>query len=100
MLEYRPFVPISHGVRVSTAILSYNGHLAFGITGDYDTAPDVDVLARGIEDGVAELVKLSHHRPDRRTKRPVTHAAGGVGIDLRGAQCERRRCRAEAASSP
>ena len=25
MLENRPFVPISHGVRVSTAILSYNG---------------------------------------------------------------------------
>ncbi len=39
MLEYRPFVPISHGVRVGTAILSYNGRLCFGITGDYATAP-------------------------------------------------------------
>jgi diacylglycerol O-acyltransferase len=56
MLEYRPFVPISHGVRVGTAILSYDGNLAFGVTGDYDTAPDVDVLARGITAGVDALL--------------------------------------------
>ena len=45
MLEYRPFVPITHGIRVSTAILSYHGRLSFGITGDSETTPDVDVLA-------------------------------------------------------
>ena len=55
MLEYRPFVPISHGVRVGTAILSYNGRLSFGITGDRATASDVDVLAAAITDGIAEL---------------------------------------------
>ncbi|MBK5289847.1 MAG: wax ester/triacylglycerol synthase family O-acyltransferase [Acidimicrobiia bacterium] len=55
MLEYRPFVPISHGVRVTTAILSYNGRLYFGITGDYKTAPDVDVLASGAARGIEQL---------------------------------------------
>ena len=55
MLEYRPFVPITHGVRVGTAILSYNGRLSFGITGDRDTAPDVDVLAQAIPAAVDEL---------------------------------------------
>ena len=30
MLEYLPFVPISHGVRVGTAILSYNGSCPSG----------------------------------------------------------------------
>jgi len=45
MAEYLPFVPISHGVRVSTAILSYNGRVSFGITGDFATAPDVGLLA-------------------------------------------------------
>ena len=44
MLEYRPFVPISHGLRVGTAILSYNGRVFFGVTGD-ETVPDVGVLA-------------------------------------------------------
>ncbi len=55
LLEYRPFVPISHGIRVSTAILSYNGRLYFGITGDYETAPDVDVLASGTATGIEDL---------------------------------------------
>ena len=55
MLEYRPFVPISHGVRVGTAILSYNGRLSFGVTGDRATAADVDVLARAVAADVADL---------------------------------------------
>ena len=55
MLEYRPYVPISHGVRVGTAILSYNGSLFFGITGDYATAPDVGVVASGIIDDIDAL---------------------------------------------
>jgi diacylglycerol O-acyltransferase len=59
MLEHRPFVPISAGIRVGTAILSYNGRLAFGVTGDFDTAPDVGIVAQGIEAGIADLVARS-----------------------------------------
>lgn len=59
MLEYYPYVPLSHGVRVGTAVLSYNGRLAFGITGDFDTAPDVGVLADAIVAGIKELKKLA-----------------------------------------
>ncbi|MGB6059807.1 MAG: wax ester/triacylglycerol synthase family O-acyltransferase [Microthrixaceae bacterium] len=55
MLEYLPFVPIISGVRIGTAILSYNGALAFGITGDWDTASDVDTLAAGIDAAIVEL---------------------------------------------
>lgn len=59
MIAYYPFVPISHGVRVGTAILSYNGELAFGVTGDRDTAPDVGVLADAIATEVADLRDLA-----------------------------------------
>jgi WS/DGAT/MGAT family acyltransferase len=55
MIEYRPYVPIYHGVRVSTAILSYHGNLFFGITGDYETAPDVGILASGASRCIDEL---------------------------------------------
>ena len=69
MLEYRPFVPISHGIRVSTAILSYNGRLYFGVTGDYETAADVDVLtsatARGIE--LLHRTRASRNPAQQRT---------------------------------
>jgi diacylglycerol O-acyltransferase len=63
MVEYRPFVPISHGVRIGTAILSYNGRLFFGITGDYDTAPDVEVVARGTAEAIAQLLDLALTAP-------------------------------------
>ena len=59
MLEYRPFVPIGHGLRIGTAILSYNGRLAFGITGDLDSAPDVGIVADGITAGIDELLDRS-----------------------------------------
>ncbi len=55
MLSYYPFVPLSQGVRIGVAILSYNGRIAFGVTGDWDTTADLDVMTAGIEHGIAEL---------------------------------------------
>ncbi len=75
MLEYQPFVPISHGLRIGTAILSYNGRVFFGVTGDYETMPDVDILAAAIPKDVEELrrrarVQLRRERSSRkRTER-------------------------------
>jgi WS/DGAT/MGAT family acyltransferase len=74
MLEYLPFVPLSQGVRVGVAILSYNGNLAFGVTGDFDTVPDVEWFCRRIEAGIADLNDRIPPTPARegttRTKHP------------------------------
>jgi diacylglycerol O-acyltransferase / wax synthase len=59
MLEAFPYVPLMGWVRVGIAIFSYNGMLNYGVTGDYDSAPDISVLARGIEDGMSELLKAA-----------------------------------------
>jgi WS/DGAT/MGAT family acyltransferase len=59
LLEAHPFVPLASGVRIGVAIFTYAGTLSIGITGDYESAPDIDVLARGIEDGVAALLEAS-----------------------------------------
>ena len=37
--------------------------LRFGITGDYDTAPDIGVLADGIDAAVATLLRLAGAGP-------------------------------------
>lgn len=58
VLEVLPVPPIALHLRTGIAMISYADHFSFGITADYDSAPDVDVLARGIECGVAELVAL------------------------------------------
>jgi WS/DGAT/MGAT family acyltransferase len=59
MLEAFPYVPLGGTMRVGTAIFSYAGALTFGVTGDYDTAPDIGVMCRGIESGMTELLARS-----------------------------------------
>lgn len=60
--RYLPYVPISYGLRIGTAILSYNGTLAFGVTGDQDGAPEVDLLARGIAGAMEALADEASRR--------------------------------------
>ncbi len=60
MLKAYPYVPLAGHVRIGVAIFSYDGQVNFGITGDFDTAPDIDVLATGIAHGMEELVARSN----------------------------------------
>jgi hypothetical protein len=55
MTALHPYVPIGNAVRISIAILSYLDTVSFGVTADYDSVPDVDVLVQGIQRGLAEL---------------------------------------------
>ena len=54
--EIIPYVPIASTVRTGISIFSYDGEITFGITADHDANPDLEVLARGIEHGVSELL--------------------------------------------
>ena len=75
MLEYLPFVPVFYGMRIGVAIVSYDGHLAFGVTGDYDTTPDLDAVAAGIEHDIARLVALAHEATARTVPRLMPSAS-------------------------
>jgi len=59
MIEAFPFVPLASTVRIGVAIFSYNWMLNYGVTGDYDTAPDISALCGGVEAGMTELLKLA-----------------------------------------
>lgn len=50
-----PYVPIVTGVRISIGTISYLGTLHFGLAGDFDAMPDLDVLGNGIRAGLDEL---------------------------------------------
>lgn len=60
--EIYPYVPIAEAIRIGVAIYTYDGQVTFGLTGDEATTEDLDVLARGIEDGMLELVRAAEHR--------------------------------------
>lgn len=55
MKEVYPVVPLSDNTTIGIALLSYNGTVGFGLLGDFDAAPDLGVLAEGIEKSIAEL---------------------------------------------
>jgi diacylglycerol O-acyltransferase len=57
MLESYPYVPIVGTIRIVVAIFSYDGGLYFGVTGDRDHAPDIDILTSGIETGLSGLLE-------------------------------------------
>jgi diacylglycerol O-acyltransferase / wax synthase len=75
LVEIIPYVPIATTVRTGISIASYCGNVTFGITGDFAANPDLDVLARGMEHGVAELLEAtgqaSRASGDRRQPAPA-----------------------------
>ncbi len=81
MLYSYPYVPIAGHVRIGIAIFSYLGGLNFGITADYDSVPDLEVLTAGIESGIAELLESAfRHGPtaDRPARRKTPAGRRGV----------------------
>jgi diacylglycerol O-acyltransferase / wax synthase len=51
------FLPENHALAI--AIMSYNGQLNFGLLGDYDALPDVNLIGEAIEQELATLVELA-----------------------------------------
>ena len=62
MLEELPYLGLTEGVRVSTAILSYNGRISVGVTGDEGSVPDVRVATDAVTRTLAELVTAARRR--------------------------------------
>jgi WS/DGAT C-terminal domain len=59
LIELVPYVPIATTLCTGVSIFSYCDKLTFGVTADYDSAPDVRVLAGGIEKGTSELLEAA-----------------------------------------
>lgn len=64
VVDILPIPPIALHLRTGIAMLSYAGRFSFGITADFDSAPDVDALAQGIEAGVQRLAELGRARQE------------------------------------
>jgi len=59
LLASYPSLPLGENSALSVAVTSLAGTMAFGLTGDYDAMPDVDLLAAGIEHAIADLCKAA-----------------------------------------
>lgn len=51
------FLPENHTLAI--AIMSYNGQMNFGLLGDFDALPDIDLIGSSIEEELAYLLELA-----------------------------------------
>ena len=52
-------MPLTQNTTIVVGILSYDGTMHFGLWADRDTAADLEILAGGIEDAFAEMLKVA-----------------------------------------
>jgi diacylglycerol O-acyltransferase len=63
-----PFLGGNHSLAV--AIMSYDGAIDFGLLGDYDALPDLDVIAEELEASIVELLTLAREE-GVRAREPI-----------------------------
>jgi WS/DGAT/MGAT family acyltransferase len=59
MIDFLPMVPLAPGQGVGVAIMSYNGRIGFGLTGDWDAMPDLDDLAGDLRAAIGDLAEAA-----------------------------------------
>jgi diacylglycerol O-acyltransferase len=68
-----PVVPLARRQALGIAVMSYNGHLGFGLLGDYDALPDLDAIALDLEHAVRQLARAAHVPRPQSPKTPRAH---------------------------
>jgi diacylglycerol O-acyltransferase len=68
MLKWYPYVPIGGEMAVNCAILSYNGSVYFGFSGDVHAAPDLKRMEKLLETSFTELREAVGLRPPQKKK--------------------------------
>lgn len=67
MLDWYPYVPVGGEMAVNCAILSYNGTVYFGFSGDVHAAPDLRRLEKLLKASFAELREAALAKPAKKT---------------------------------
>jgi len=62
MLSTYPVVPLARGQAVSIGLTSYDGGVYFGLNGDRNAMPDLDLLGQCLVDSLADLVEIRDAR--------------------------------------
>jgi WS/DGAT/MGAT family acyltransferase len=78
LLEAYPLLPVAANLGVVFCVASYNGGMYFGIVGDYDAFPDLDVLSSGVLEGVENLERAAGIRAVKRAARASVREAAEV----------------------
>jgi WS/DGAT/MGAT family acyltransferase len=78
-----PVVPLAQRQALGIAVMSYDGHLGFGLLGDYDALPELEAIAQDIKWAISSLSRAAGvgtrtPRPPRRSSTRRSKAARGA----------------------
>jgi hypothetical protein len=85
LLVLYPVVPLAQRQALGIAVMSYDGHLGFGLLGDYDALPDIEQIAGDLKWAIAALCRAAGVAPRRaRASRRTASANGRASADGAG----------------
>ena len=66
-----PVVPLARRQALGIAVMSYDGHLGFGLLGDFDALPQLEAIAADLKWAIGSLARAAGVRPPakRRAKK-------------------------------
>jgi diacylglycerol O-acyltransferase / wax synthase len=80
-----PVPALVPGHALAVAVMSYDGGMNFGLLADYDAMPDLDGLALGLAESLAELLALAGAGPLTRRTPKTTRTRARARAKRRGA---------------
>ena len=84
MLDWYPYVPVGGEMAVNCAVLSYNGAVHFGFSGDVHAAPDLARLETLLLTSFSDLREAAGFKPAaKKTMRPKTRVHREAGLTAR-----------------
>jgi WS/DGAT/MGAT family acyltransferase len=54
-----PVVPLARRQALGIAVMSYDGHLGFGLLGDYDALPELELIVQDLRRAIASLARAA-----------------------------------------
>ena len=60
-----PVVPLARRQALGIAVMSYDGHLGFGLLADYDAVPELETIAADLKWAIASLARAAGARSGR-----------------------------------
>jgi diacylglycerol O-acyltransferase / wax synthase len=73
-----PVVPLARRQALGIAVMSYDGHLGFGLLADYDALPELEAIARDLRLSIASLARAAGV-PVARSKARAARRNGAGG---------------------
>jgi len=86
-----PVVPLARRQALGVAVMSYDGHLGFGLLGDFDALPELETIAGDLRWAITSLARAAGLQPAsrRRPKRASAQRKRATGAGGNGAAGDR-----------